>query len=115
MFQEVVRRLHLAYDNLIWMKLSEIARYWAARELTRIDFDAGALTLHAPFACPGFTVRYSGASDSDSAPTLKIQDQSLPLKQVSQPLNLTSGAWTRQRTGVIACFDLPKGASRLEG
>ena len=32
-FQEVVRRLHDAYDGLIWMKLSEIARYWAAREL----------------------------------------------------------------------------------
>ena len=36
-FQEVVQRLHDAYDNLIWMKLSEIARYWAARELTRIE------------------------------------------------------------------------------
>jgi len=35
-FQEVVRRVHSRYDNLIWMKLSEIARYWAARELTQI-------------------------------------------------------------------------------
>ena len=36
-FREVVQRLHAAYDNLLWMKLSEIAGYWAARELTRIE------------------------------------------------------------------------------
>src|SRR5262245_23165803 len=36
-FQEVVRRLHARYDNLHWMKLGEVARYWAAKELTRIE------------------------------------------------------------------------------
>ena len=35
------------------MKLSEIARYWAARELTRIERGADrAIALDAPFACP---------------------------------------------------------------
>ena len=48
-FQEVVRRLHAAYDNLIWMKLSAIARYWAARELTRIERTGrGHLDLNGP-------------------------------------------------------------------
>ena len=32
-FQEVVRRLHARFDHLLWMKLSEVARYWAAKEL----------------------------------------------------------------------------------
>ncbi len=36
-FRGIVERLHAAYDNLLWLKLSEIARYWAARELTRIE------------------------------------------------------------------------------
>jgi hypothetical protein len=35
-FQDAVRRLHARYDLLQWMKLSEIARYWAANELTTI-------------------------------------------------------------------------------
>ena len=33
-FQEVVRRLHAGFDNPGWMKNGEIARYWAAKELT---------------------------------------------------------------------------------
>jgi len=107
-FQEAVRRLHAAYDNLLWMKLSDIARYWAARELTQVRRDAGRLRFQAPFACPQFTVSVSGPIHA--VPRLNAK----PLKEVSRPLDLMSGAWTRQPTGVIACFDLPKGASDLE-
>src|SRR5207302_2623339 len=56
-FQEVVRRLHARYDHLIWMKNSEIARYWAARTLTGIERSGGTVTLTAPFDCSGFTLR----------------------------------------------------------
>ena len=35
--QDVVKRLHARFDNLLWMKNSEVARYWAAKELTRIE------------------------------------------------------------------------------
>ncbi len=59
-FQTVVERLHRRYDNLIWMKNSEIARYWAAKELTKIERDGSAVVLKAPFACPAFTVRLGG-------------------------------------------------------
>ena len=100
-FQEVVKRLHAAFDNLVWMKLSEIARYWAAKELTRIERTAAGLTFHAPFACPDFTIRL----DSSAPPKL--------LKEVNGPLRLTSGTFTRAGTGIIACFDLPKGPFRL--
>ncbi|MBM4032370.1 MAG: hypothetical protein FJ291_11350 [Planctomycetes bacterium] len=40
-FQEAVRRLQAKYGRLIWMKLSEIARYWAAKELTQIESGGG--------------------------------------------------------------------------
>jgi hypothetical protein len=56
-FKQIVERLHARYDNLIWMKLSEIARYWAAKELTRIEKTQGGLRVHAPFASPLFTIR----------------------------------------------------------
>ena len=73
-FQEVVRRLHDAYDHLIWMKLSQIARYWAARELTRIDRPApGEITFQAPFACPEFTVRISLAGDIAARPATRLR------------------------------------------
>ena len=60
-FQEVVRRMHARYDHLIWMKLSEIARYWAAKELTQISRQGNRIVLDAPFASPRFTVRLKAA------------------------------------------------------
>ena len=70
-FQEVVRRLHARFDNLVWMKLSEIARYWAAKALTRIDAAGGRVEFRAPFACPRSPSECrpaSGAPRRDSAP-----------------------------------------------
>jgi hypothetical protein len=109
-FQEVVKRLHGAYDNLVWMKLSEIARYWAARELTGIGRSGNTVTFQAPFACPRFTVRVPGSP----APKLFAGNETVPMKEVTSVLRLTAGTWARDRNGILACFDLKKGASRLE-
>ena len=111
-FQEVVRRLHARYDNLLWMKNSEISRYWAARELTTIDKQGAAVRLRAPFASPAFTldVKHAGAR----AASLRVKTQARPLREVAKRLDLQSGAFFRHAEGVIACFDLPKGDSVLE-
>ena len=110
-FQEAVRRMHKKYDNLLWMKLTEIARYWAAKELTRIEKKANRVTLLAPFACPGFTLHI--AARGDAVPKIVKSGKPVPLKEVSKPLQLKSGTWTRDKTGVIACFDLAKGHSHV--
>lgn len=110
-FQEVVRRLHARFDQLKWMKLSEIARYWAAKELTRIEQRDGRITLNAPFATPCFTLRI--AARSNVVPKLTLATTPQPLVQVTKPLQLKSATWTRDDQGVIVCFDLPKGRSVL--
>jgi len=110
--QEVTRRLTARYDNLIWMKLSDLARYWAARELTRIERRGRSMTFHAPFAAPRFTVE--APAPERPAPTLFVDGQPRPLQQAPSPLRLQSGAWLRQGQSVMACFDLPRGTSRLE-
>jgi hypothetical protein len=110
-FQEVVRRLHARFDNLVWMKLSEVARYWAARELTRITRDARGLTFSAPFACPAFTVRV--AAIGGTAPTFSTPAPSRPLTLVSRVLDLTAGGWVRDRGEDTFCVDLPRGTSRI--
>lgn len=109
--QEVVRRLHARFDNLVWMKLSEVARYWAAKELTRIERDGNQLTFHAPFACPAFTMR-SGA-EPNAVPRFYALNQATPLREVSRPLELRNWSWTRIGQEVLMCFDLPKGASKI--
>ena len=60
-------RLDRRFDNLYWMKLSEIARYWAAKELTAAKAVANGYELSAPFACPEFTIRMPGQSVSVTA------------------------------------------------
>ena len=111
-FQEVVRRLHARFDHLIWMKLSEISRYWAARELTRIERRGTFLELQAPFAAPAFTLRLAGPVSGP--PRLVRSGVAVALKEVPQLLRLESGTWCREPAGIVVCFDLPKGASRLE-
>lgn len=109
--QQVVARLHAGFDNLIWMKLSEIARYWAAKELTRIDAAGGTITFQAPFACPRFTLRCP--VQGGGAPRQTAAGETKPLKEAAGPLALHGGTWTRQEGHLLVCVDLPKGSSSL--
>lgn len=113
-FQEVVRRLHARFDNLVWMKLAEIARYWAAKELTAIERDGNAVRLQAPFACPAFTVRVEGARRASPPIRLEAGNRLQELDEVTDARKLVAGAWCQEANAVLACFDLPKGASRIE-
>jgi hypothetical protein len=111
-FQEVVRRLHARYENLLWMKLSEIARYWAARELTQIGREDRAVHLRAPFACPRFTLEIEATAVN--AVRLVDRRESRPLQEVKRLGNLIGDSWHRQGSSIRACFDLPRGESRLQ-
>lgn len=111
-WQEVVRRLHTRFDNLLWMKLSEVSRYWAARELTRIAHAGDHINFQAPFACPSFTVEFDARGKE--SPRLGISPQSAtPLREVARPLDLVPGTWHRKPQRSIACIDLPRGHSNL--
>ena len=110
-FQEVVRRLHQRYDNLIWMTNAELARYWAAKELTAIETTPSGARLQAPIACPGFSIERSSAPRRD--PVLRAAGSELRLERVVGPLDLRPGAWTESGGAIQACFDLPRGASEM--
>jgi hypothetical protein len=111
-FQEVVRRLHARYDHLIWMKLSEIARYWAARELTGLEKIEGGIRLQAPFAAPDFTLEVAASPVSEVI--LESDGVSLPLQEVGTEKGITSNTWSQQEGVVRVCFDLAKGRSDLK-
>lgn len=111
-FKEVVRRLHARYDNLIWMKLSEIARYWAAKELTEIARQGSDVTFNAPFATTRFTVRTR--ANLPAIPKLTVDGRPVELRSVKNLLQLESGMWHADAQNVTVCFDLPKGKSCLE-
>mgnify|MGYP006928171608 CR=1 FL=1 len=107
-FKTVVERLHRRFNHLHWMKLSEIARYWAAKELTSIQGSKGNYSFTAPYACPDFTVSIPG---SDVA---KVQiNDGTQLEPVSKRSGLKSGTYFKSNDGVLACFDMRKGTSQL--
>jgi hypothetical protein len=111
-FQKVVRALNGRFgDRTVWMKISEIARYWAAKELTRIERSGNRLTLTAPFASPRFTLRL--AARDDAVPQLAHRTTRIPLAEVARPQDLQPGKWLRERGHVTICFDLPRGEITL--
>ena len=104
-FQEVVRRIHARNDNVIWMKLSEISRYWAAKELTRIEHAAGRVVFNGPYACPDFTVELE--IPPDHVPTLSVGGEAIELEEKGEALQLESGTFVREGGNCRVCFDLP--------
>ena len=108
--QEVTKRLHARFDNLIWMKLAELARYWAAKELTAITRDGNTVSFQAPYACPLFTVK---AKAPHGPVAVQQGTEKLPLKEVANSRQLVGGTWCREGDAIVACFSLPKGASLL--
>ena len=110
-FKEIVRRLDSAFDNLLWMKLSEITRYWAAKELTRIERSGSKIIFHAPFACPDFTLRIT--SRSILKPQVSGKGVLSPLRRATSPSHLDSGSWYPSGKAIVMCLDIPKGKSQI--
>lgn len=111
-FKRVVGALDKRFgDETIWMKLSEISRYWTAKELTQVRRVDNGLALMAPFAAPRFTLRVP--AKEDAAPRISFQGESIVLDEVAKNEKLKPAAWMRDGKNVVVCFDLPKGKSSI--
>jgi hypothetical protein len=108
--QEVVKRLHARFDHLHWMKLAELARYWAAKELTTVVMKDKTVALRAPYACPDFTLRVAMAT---GVPTLHQAGQQVAMREVQNARQLTGGTWCREKDATLVCLALPKGESAV--
>ena len=103
------RRFH---DQTTWMKMSEIARYWAAKGLTEIRADETGVVLDAPFASPFFTVQTPARSEA--APRIQRPNgQSTATQRVDRRSDLVAGTYLREKDNVVVCFNLERGQSRI--
>jgi len=112
-FQGTVKRLNAGFrDRIRWMKLSEIARYWAAKELTAIARTNGKVTLKAPFGTPGFTLELPV---NTAAPMVNHGASKTELKKVGSTQQLSAGTWTEAGVEgrIIVCFDIEKGVTTI--
>jgi hypothetical protein len=108
--EEVVKRLHARFDHLIWMKLAELARYWAAKELTAIAKTDASVSIRAPFACPDFTVRLAGGT---GIPAVVSNGERIDFKEAADLRKLGAGNWCRDGASRVLCWNLKKGASEI--
>jgi len=111
-FQEIVKRLHKRFDNLVWMKLSEVARYWATKELTRVAANGSNWRVFAPFACPDFTLRVPRIPQNHP-PVIQAGEKLIKLEAVSKPLELKAGSYCQQDDAWIVCWNLERGENAV--
>ena len=111
-FQRIVRTLKEVHgDRTIWMKLSEIGRYFAAKKLTKIEPMENVVTLRAPFSASDFTF----AIESKSIGQIRFErrNEQLKLRRVESKVDLKPGTVFVQQGKAVCCVDLPKGLSKI--
>jgi hypothetical protein len=106
----VVKRLHEKYDHLIWMKLSEIARYWACKKLTILKVEGKKIEIKAPFHTKQFTIRLNRSVRN--AVYLSGGSEKI-LEKTTQLSSLNAGKFYVDKKESVLCFDLTKGESHL--
>ena len=112
-FQRNVLSLNDKYgDRTLWMKLSEIARYWAAKELTEVTAIESGVLLSAPFDCPDFTLKV--ASIQKRPPKVHHRRNTILFREVQKRSQLFSGTWFHDGESITVCFDLSMGTSTLK-
>jgi hypothetical protein len=109
--KEVVKRLNQKYDHLLWMKLNEIARYWAARELTFINISGNKIKLNAPFSASAFTIKLNFPIQNTGIKNEGEEQQ--PLLRINDKKFIKSNSWYSDMSTTILCFDLKKGSSEI--
>lgn len=113
-FQRVVDSIHAGFhDRVLWMKLSEIARYWATKELTSVRRTDTGVMLESPFACPDLTLRLPAGASGVSLRLLAGEQQE-QLQKVRRRQDLNTGTWFRDDDQIIACFSCRRGRNELQ-
>ncbi|MEZ6056253.1 MAG: hypothetical protein R3C01_06070 [Planctomycetaceae bacterium] len=113
-FQQVVTSINSHHgDRITWMKVSEIARYWAAKGMTQIERKGATIQFSAPYACPAWTVQVTGSTTT--RPVYRSGTTSTPLQEARNLDTLQPGQWLGDpaTNKVTLCFDLIQGLSEV--
>ncbi len=106
-FKTVVGRVN-QLPNILWMKNSEIAHYWIARAMVKIEETANGCKITSAVPCARFTLRLSGAQPGEWVVNRK------PLREVAKPLMLEPGTWAREGEDILLAFGLKAGQTTIK-
>lgn len=91
--------------RVVWMKCSEMARYYAAAKSARAHSISRGVRITSPFACPAFTI-----SVPASRGTAAVMIDGNRLRRLGSPRQLRPGAWALASGRACLCFDLGESA-----
>jgi hypothetical protein len=91
---------------------SEIARYWAAKELTEIKFQKSEIDLFAPYKCQDFTLMFQFTNIQNIK--IKVKEKMIDLQRIKSISELSSNKWFYDGKTTKICFNLPKGRSKVK-
>lgn len=112
-FQKVVLALAQRFKNETqWMKISDIGRYWTAKEFTKIEIGDRGVQLKAPYACSDFTLKVESPNNIERI-FFERSGEKIELQPVASRASLVAGKYFRSERTLTVCVDLPKGTSRL--
>lgn len=110
-FKTVVNRLHATYDHLHWMKLTDIAHYWAARTFAKIALTDEGIVIESPFATKDFTLEVARKFKN---PVLYQNQTMSPLNRVSSSRALTENSWCKEGKTSYVCLNLEAGITVIK-
>ena len=112
-FQKVVLALEQRFKNETqWMKISDIGRYWTAKEFTKIEVVGNEIRLNAPYACTDFTLQIAGPNRTEKL-LLQHGETKTALQEVASRRALVANSFVRTDAGTTACIELPAGRSQF--
>lgn len=113
-FKRVVLSLAARFgERTIWMKLSEIGCYEAAKALTRFRWSTESrMEVSAPLSCSKFTISCR-AKTMPAKIELEMGAKRTVLQRVASPSQLTVNSYVVDGGNVTLALDLPAGDSTL--
>lgn len=113
-FQRVVLSLADRFgDQTIWMKVSQIGRYEAVRQLATFSMtEEGTIRIESPFACDLFTFRLKQPVTAEN-PCIRQGSKSIRLQPVDSPQAFNANTFLRENGQTKVCVQLSKGVHEL--
>ncbi len=111
-FQRVIESLEGRFaEELRWMKVSEIGRYYAAKEVTDIRLAARTVHLDTPFGTPDCTLAITGPPPFD--PVVVRGSKKQRLRRVGRQADLVEGSHFVDGETCWVCFRLEQGRTTV--
>jgi hypothetical protein len=113
-FQKVVLALEGRFKNQTqWMKVSDIGRYWTAKEFTQVERTESKIRFKAPFSCQDFTVQIDTRQQVEKV-LVEQAGKTVACEPVPDNSRLLTNRYFREPGKVTVCFELLKGNNQIE-